>query len=77
MLEMPRHKWGVVMHAFRRSFSETELGHPITLFRQAPPEVLAERDAAWASEVTPNIVVLGDPLPGRSALDAKLRIRPH
>jgi hypothetical protein len=69
---------GVVMRAFRRwSSEETKLGHPIALFRQAPQEVLAERDAAWASELTPNMVVLGDPLPGRSALDAKLRIRPH
>jgi hypothetical protein len=66
------------MRALRRRFSEeTELGHPITLFRQAPPEVLAERDAAWASELTPNIVVLGDPLPGRSALDAKYRSSLH
>jgi hypothetical protein len=30
-----------------------------------------------AQELTPNMVVLGDPLPGRSALDAKLRLRPH
>jgi hypothetical protein len=78
MLEIPRHDRGMAMRALRRRFSEeTELGHLIAQFRQAPPEVLAERDAAWASELTPNIVVLGDPLPGRSALDAKFRIRPH
>ena len=62
------------MRAFRRlSVEETELGHTIAMFRAAPDEVLAERDAACAAELTPNIVVLGDPLPGRSALDAKHR----
>ena len=39
---------------------ETELGHTIALFRAAPGEVLAEREAAWAAELTPNMVVLGD-----------------
>jgi hypothetical protein len=38
---------------------------------------LAEREAAWAAELTPNMAVLGDPLPGRSALDAKHRTSPH
>ena len=56
---------------------ETELGHTIAMFRAAPDEVLAEREAAWAAELTPNIVVLGDPLPGRSALDAKHRTSPR
>jgi len=66
---------GVVMAAFRRWRSEeTKPGHPIGLF-WVPQEVLAERDAVWANEVTPNMAVLGDPLPGRSALDAKLRNR--
>jgi hypothetical protein len=54
-----------------------ELGHTIALFRAAPCEVLAEREAAWAAELTPNMVVLGDPLPGRSALDAKYRTSSH
>jgi hypothetical protein len=54
-----------------------ELGHTIPLFRAAPDEVLAEREAAWAAELTPNMVVLGDPLPGRSALDARCRTSPH
>ena len=66
-------RWGSGMRRFRRlSADETELGH-----RTAPGEVLAERDAAWAAELTPNIVVLGDPLPGRSALDAKHRTSPR
>jgi hypothetical protein len=47
------------------------------MFRAAPIEVVAEREAAWAAELTPNMVVLGDPLPGRSALDAKRRAAPH
>ena len=69
---------GKVMRAFRRwSLEEVQPGHPITLFRQAPQEVLAEREAAWENELTPNMAVLGDPLPGRSALDAKLRMRTH
>jgi hypothetical protein len=59
------------------SVEATELGHTIALFRAAPGEVLAEREAAWAAELTPNMVVLGDPLPGRSALDAKHRTSPH
>jgi hypothetical protein len=29
------------------------------LFRAAPGEVLAERESAWAAELTPNMVVLG------------------
>jgi hypothetical protein len=60
----------------RWSAEETELGYTIARFRSAPREVLAERDAAWAAKLTPNIVVLGDPLPGRSALDAKHRTSP-
>ena len=52
---------------------EAELGRTIVLLRTAPREVLAEREAAWAVELTPNMVVLGDPLPGRSALDARHR----
>jgi len=75
---IPQEPRGVVMPAFRRlSSQETEPGHPIALFRQAPQEVLAERDAAWANDLTPNMAVLGDPLPGRSALDARLRRRIH
>ena len=66
------------MRGFRRSSAEeTDVGHGIALFRAAPGEVLAERETAWAAELTPNIVVLGDPLPGRSALDAKHRTSPH
>ena len=61
------------MRGFRRwSAEETDIGHGIALFRAAPGEVLAERETAWAAELTPNMVVLGDPLPGRSALDANL-----
>ena len=66
------------MRVFQRwSGEEPELGHTIAVFRAAPAEVLAERKAAWAAELTPNMVVLGDPLPGRSALDAKYRSSPH
>ena len=45
--------------------------------RAIPDEVLAEREAVWRAELTPNMVVLGDPLPGRSALDVKRRKSPH
>ena len=66
------------MRGFRRwSAEEMEPGHTIPMFRAAPCEVLAEREAAWAAELTPNMVVLGDPLPGRSALDAKHRTSSH
>ena len=65
------------MRGFRSSAEEMELGHTVVMFRAAPGEVLAEREAAWAAELTPNIVVLGDPLPGRSALDAKHRTSPR
>jgi hypothetical protein len=34
-----------------------------------PSEVLADRDRSREAELTANMVVLGDPLPGRSALD--------
>jgi hypothetical protein len=60
------------MGGFRR-IEEAEFGHTIALFRMAPGEVLAEREAARSAELTPNMMVLGDPLPGRSALDAKHR----
>jgi len=40
---------------------------------RARVDVLAERDAASAAELTPNMAILGDPLPGRSALDEKMR----
>src|SRR5437588_536688 len=37
------------MRGFRRwSAEQMELGHTIALFRAAPGEVLAEREAAWA-----------------------------
>jgi len=66
------------MRGFLRwSAEETELGHTIARFRAAPGKVLAEREAAWAAELTPNMAVLGDPLPGRSALDAKHRTPPR
>jgi hypothetical protein len=52
----------------------TELGPSVVLVRTAPREVWAERENAWTSEQTPNMAVLGDPLPGRSALDAKNRL---
>ena len=66
------------MRGFQRwSVETTELGHSIALFRAVPGEVLAEREVVWTAELTPNMVVLGDPLPGRSALDAKHRKSPH
>ena len=44
------------MRRFQRlSKEEMELGHTIELFRAAPDEVLAEREAAWVAEWTPNI----------------------
>ena len=45
----------------RRNVEEPELGHTIALFREAPGEVLAEREAALEAELTPNMAVLGDP----------------
>jgi hypothetical protein len=69
------------MRGFRRfTAEETELAdvrQTIASLRAAPAMVLAEREAAWAAELTPNMAVLGDPLPGRSALDAKHRTSPH
>ena len=38
---------------------------------ELPAEVDAERNAALAAERSPAAVLLGDPLPGRSALDKK------
>jgi hypothetical protein len=34
-----------------------------------PPEVLAERDRVLSAPRSPNMEILGDPLPGRDALD--------
>ena len=69
---------GIRMRGSRRwSAEEKELERTIPMLRAAPGEVLAEREAAWAAELTPNMVVLGDPLPGRSALDAKYRTSLH
>jgi hypothetical protein len=61
----------------RRSAEEKGLERTIPMFGAAPGEVLAEREAAWSAELTPNMVVLGDPLPGRSALDARYRTSLH
>ncbi len=45
---------------------------PLHTFQRAPPpEILAERDAALANHVEVTAVLMGDPLPGRSALDRK------
>jgi len=62
------------MRGWRRSAEDAEREDTSALFRAAPGEVWAEREAAWAAEWTPNMMVLGDPLPGRSALDAKYRV---
>jgi hypothetical protein len=59
------------------SVEPTDLRHAAALSRTAPSEVWAEREAAWRAELTPNMAVLGDPLPGRSALDAKHRKSAH
>jgi hypothetical protein len=41
----------------------------VNRFRRAPDDVVAARDAVAALELTSNMIVLGDPPPGRSALD--------
>ena len=69
---------GIRMRGSRRwSAEEKDLERTIPIFRATPGAVLAERETAWAAELTPNMVVLGDPLPGRSALDAKYRTSLH
>jgi hypothetical protein len=71
-------RWGLEMRGSRRWDAEvTELGDTVVLARTAPREVWTERDEAWRVEQTPNMAVLGDPLPGRSALDAKNRLSPR
>lgn len=46
---------------------------PLHTFQRAPPpEVLAERDAALANHVEVTAVLMGDPAPGRSALDRRM-----
>jgi hypothetical protein len=42
---------------------------------RVPPHVLAERDRLLDVELTANQELLGDPLPGRSALDQKIKAR--
>jgi hypothetical protein len=51
-------------------------GSPTTVlpFHRPPAHVLEERDAAASLELTANMIVLGDPPPGRSMLD---RARQH
>jgi hypothetical protein len=46
-------------------------GLPASWSVHVPPAVLAERDRALAMERTPNQEILGDPIPGRSALDRR------
>ena len=48
----------------RWSAEEKELERTNPIFRAAPGEVLAEREAAWAAELTPNMVVLVTHSPG-------------
>lgn len=38
---------------------------------KVPPEVEAERRRAIEADRTPNMIALGDPLPGRSALERR------
>jgi hypothetical protein len=45
-------------------------------FKPPPAHVMAERDRAYAVEPTPNMIVLGDPLPGRSALERFKQMTP-
>jgi hypothetical protein len=56
---------------------QQQTGVRVIPFLRAQDKVLAEREAAFAAELTPNMAVLGDPLPGRSALDAKHRTSPR
>jgi hypothetical protein len=44
-------------------------GLPSPVNVRVPDAVLAERDRALGAMRTPNMEVLGDPLPGRAALD--------
>ena len=62
------------MRGWRWHAEDTKREDAAAEFRAAPGKVWAEREAAWAAEWTPNMMVLGDPLPGRSALDAKYRV---
>ena len=39
-----------------------------------PPEVQEERDRAYLAEVPLSVTLMGDPLPGRSALDKKINL---
>ena len=39
-----------------------------------PPEVIDERNRAYFAEVPVSVTLMGDPLPGRSALDKKINL---
>lgn len=54
--------------AARRLSGPTEPGRPPDA-RVVPAHVLADRDRRRLLDLTPNMAVLGDPPPGRSALD--------
>lgn len=58
-------------HRMRRV--DLEDGTRARVFEKAPAHVLAERERCMAYEPTPNILILGDPVPGRSALDQRGR----
>jgi hypothetical protein len=62
------------MRARRRSITK-EAPHHVTAMERVPPEVLRERDERETAKDRRTLaqILLGDPIPGYSALDAKER----
>ena len=54
---------------------QTDLRYTTNRIIEPPIEVLLERNIAQALDTNPYRSLLGDPLPGRSALDMKQRRR--
>jgi hypothetical protein len=59
------------MRRYRARKGKGDCIRPYVMATVVPCAVAAEREAALAAPRTPDQILLGDPLPGRSALDRK------
>jgi hypothetical protein len=61
-------RYGIRFRTIAVPLRTRSAGH---IAKQVPANALAERERAYSAARTPNQIHLGDPLPGRSALDRR------
>jgi hypothetical protein len=60
------------MRSYRARKGKATAPRPYVTSTVVPREVEAEREATFSAPLSPGQILLGDPLPGRSALDKKM-----